>query len=78
MEVYHINLERAGYLRISIQMPNKDTSLKHWQVFEVQQLKANVSIRNEIIEYSSIGVSSGTIELLVYEMINGTMDYLID
>ncbi len=66
MEVYHINYVGEGYIRISVQMPNNDTSIKHWQVFEVQKLTATVSVRNETIEYNSIGVTSGTIELIAY------------
>lgn len=37
MEVYHLNMARDGHLRVSVQIPNTDTSLL-WQTHAVHRL----------------------------------------
>lgn len=64
IEVYHINLGGPGYLKVSTQVPNQDTSL-NWQTHTVQRLDLSYTNDPEIVRFTQTGASSGQINLTV-------------
>lgn len=62
MEVYHINYVGPGYLRVSVQVPNNDTTLL-WQTHAVQKLVLNYSNDPEILTFTQTGGTAGSINL---------------
>jgi len=78
MEVYHVNNGGTGRFSLSVEVPNNDTTINNWQTDEVQIITTSVTQEPEIIDFTSTGVSSGTINLRVFERNPSTLVILVD
>ena len=68
MEVYHINYSGPGRFSLSVEVPNTDTNVHKYQTYEVHTITTSAIDDPEIVEYTSKGATSGTINLRVYEV----------
>lgn len=50
MELYHVNTGGAGYVKIRVEVPNADETLK-WKRYEVDQIQTSFTNQHEIIEF---------------------------
>ena len=66
MEVYHINYVGGGRFSLSVEVPNTDTNVQKYQTYEVHTITTSAVYDPEIVEFTSKGVTKGTINLRVY------------
>lgn len=62
IEVYHINNAGDGYLRVSVQVPNSDSSL-FWQTHAVQKLTLSYNNDPEVLNFTQTGGTGGLVNL---------------
>lgn len=78
MEAYHINFGSSGRFSLSVEVPNTDTNVQKYQTYEVHTITTSTTEDPEIIEFTSKGVRSGTINLRVYEVNPVTLAVILD
>lgn len=64
MEAYHINLDFDGWFKISVEVPNNDTTVGK-QTFEVNYVEIGYSNDPQIIDFTLNNAVSGTFNLSV-------------
>ena len=78
MEVYHVNAGGPGAFSLSVELPYTDTTVERWQTYEVHSIKTNATVDPEIIDFTSKGVTSGTLNLKMYKTNSTTGTVIID
>lgn len=62
MQLYHINSASGGWLKISVQVPNSDTTLPK-QLYEVNHIETGFINDPEILQFTLDGANGGNFNL---------------
>jgi hypothetical protein len=65
IEVYHVNTAGVGFFDLAVEVPNSDIAAS-FQVYQIDNITTASTVQEEVVVFSVVGGSTGTIELGVY------------
>lgn len=77
IEAYHINNAGGGYFKVEVDVPNTDTTLP-FQAFEVHKIAISAPVQPEVVNYTMLGGSTGTINLKIVRTSGGKVSYNVN